>query len=53
MSQSKIGNRLIIIAGASPANANASHREPADPRPTVRRIVVIRNGEAVGSRPDR
>jgi hypothetical protein len=53
MSQSKNGNRVVVIAGTAPANESAGHREPAAQRPTARRIVVIRNGELVGGRPGR
>jgi hypothetical protein len=53
MNQSKTGNQVVVIAGTAAANGNAGRREPADQRPTARRIVVIRDGESVGGRPGR
>jgi hypothetical protein len=53
MSKSKTANRVVVIAGTAAATGNAGHREPTDQRSTARRIVVIRNGELVGSRPSR
>jgi len=53
MNQTKIGNRVVVIAGTAPANEKAGCREPAGQRATARRIVVIRNGELVGSGPGR
>jgi hypothetical protein len=53
MNQTRIGNRLVIIAGTAPANVKAGCREPAGQRATARRLVVIRNGELVGSGPGR
>jgi hypothetical protein len=51
MNQTKIGNRVVIIASPVAANEKAGGREPAGKRAGARRIVVIRNGELVGSGP--
>ena len=53
MNQTKIGNRVVVIAGTAPASKKTGYREPVAQRSTTRRIVVIRNGELVGSRPSR
>jgi len=53
MNQTKIGNRLVLIAGTAPASEKAAYREPTTRRATSRRIVVIRNGEWVNNRPGR
>jgi hypothetical protein len=50
MNQTKIGNRVVVIAGTAPASENPSYREPTEQRSTTRRIVVIRNGKSVGRR---
>jgi hypothetical protein len=50
MNQTKIGNRVVAIAGTAPASGNADYRKPTEQRHTARRIVVIRNGELVGRR---
>ena len=47
MNQTKIGNRVVAIAGTAPANEKPGCREPTEQRHTTRRIVVIRNGELV------
>jgi len=49
MNQIKNGNRVVVIAGAAPASANANYRKHPEQRPTARRIVVIRNGKSVGN----
>lgn len=43
----KTGNRVVIITGTASANGNTDYRKPIEPRPTARRIVVIRNGKSV------
>jgi hypothetical protein len=53
MNQTKIGHRLVVIAGTAPAREKAGSLRPAGRRPTARRIVVIRNGESVGGRSGR
>jgi hypothetical protein len=50
MNQTKIGNQVVAIAGTAPANDKPGCREPTEQRHTARRIVVIRNGKAVGRR---
>src|SRR5262249_57881132 len=51
MNQTQIGNRVVVIAGPVPANENekAGCRGTAGKAVRVRRTVVIRNGELVGS----
>jgi hypothetical protein len=53
MKPTKTGRRVVVIGGTAPANATSASREPPNPRPTPRRIVVIQNGELVGRRPGR
>jgi hypothetical protein len=50
MNYTKIGKRLVVIAGSAPAAEATGVREPTAPRPKVRRIVVIRDGQSVGRR---
>jgi len=51
MNQTKIGYRMVVIAGTAPANEKTDYREPTGQRPTAQRIVVIKNGKLVSSRP--
>jgi hypothetical protein len=51
MNQTKIGNRVVVIGSTAPTKQKTGYVQPANP--TTRRIVVIRNGELVGSRPRR
>jgi hypothetical protein len=53
MDQTKIGNRVVLIGSTAPANEKTGYLQPSKRRPTTHRIVVIRNGELVGSRPGR
>jgi len=53
MNQTKIGNRIVVIAGTVPGNEKTDYREPTDRRPKAQRIVVIKNGRLVSSRPGR
>lgn len=53
MNQTKTGNRIVVIADTAPAYEKTDYREPNGQRPTAQRIVVIKNGRLVGSRPDR
>ena len=53
MHQTKIGYRVVAIAGTAHASGNAARLEPAKKRIASRRIVVIRNGEFVGGGPGR
>ena len=53
MNQTKIGNRVVVIAGTVPAHEKAGCRGTAGKAIRVRRTVVIRNGELVGSGPGR
>jgi hypothetical protein len=50
MNQTKIGNRVVAIAGTASANEKPGYREPTEQRHTARRIIVIRNGKLVGRR---
>jgi hypothetical protein len=49
MNQTKIGSRIVLIAGTTPASQKTVHREPIKQRRKARRIVVIRNGKLVGN----
>jgi hypothetical protein len=53
MNQTQIGNRVVVIRSTTPATEKVARREPTQQRATPHRIVVIRNGELVGSRPRR
>ena len=53
MTQSKIGSRFVVIGRAAPAGKKPGRRELPVQRGAARRIVVIRNGELVGSKPGR
>jgi hypothetical protein len=50
MNHTKIGKRIVVIAGAAPAHEATGFREPIAQRPKDRRIVVIRNGQSVARR---
>ena len=50
MNQTKIGNRIVVIAGTAPAKEKPGYRELNEQRPTARRIVLFRNGKVVGRR---
>ena len=53
MTHSKIGGRFVVIGRAAPAGKKTGRRELPVQRAAARRIVVIRNGEFVGSKPGR
>jgi hypothetical protein len=53
MTQGKFGNRVVVIAGTATTSGNTDQGKTTEQRPNARRIVVIRNGELVGSRPGR
>ena len=53
MNQTKISNRIVLIGRTAPANKKTGYLKPTAQRPTTHRIVVIRNGELVGSKPAR
>jgi hypothetical protein len=53
MKQTKIGKRSVVIGSTIPANKKTGYRKLPKQRPTIHRIVVIRNGELIGSRPGR
>jgi hypothetical protein len=46
-----IANRLVVFGGTAPAKEKTGHQQPTKQRPTTHRIVVIRNGELVRSKP--
>jgi hypothetical protein len=50
MSQTRIGNRVIVIAGTAQTHERTGYRETSGQRPVTRRTVVIRNGKSVGRR---
>ena len=53
--QTKTGSRVALIIGrTATAAANNTRRELLDPqRAATRRIVVIKDGQSVGSKPAR
>jgi hypothetical protein len=52
MKQTRTGNRVVI--GRTPSAAEkVTRREPTGRRTKARRIVVIKDGELVGSQPRR
>jgi hypothetical protein len=53
MKQTKIGHRVIVVVGPARAAEKIDGREPADQQVTSRRIVVIKDGQFVGSKPGR
>jgi hypothetical protein len=54
MTQSKTCNRIVVIAGSVPENEKHEYQEPMPTqRTTGHRIVIIRNGEFVASKPKR
>jgi hypothetical protein len=53
MKQTKTRNRVVVIGSPAPTTEKIARREPGDQQVTSRRMVVIKNGELVGSRPRR
>jgi hypothetical protein len=53
MKPTQSGNRVVVIGRPAPATEKRARREPTNQRATAQRIVVIKNGERVGSRPGR
>jgi hypothetical protein len=53
MKPTKIGNRFIVLGRPAPAAEQVAYREPTPQGATSQRIVVIRHGALVGSRPGR
>jgi len=53
MKPTKIGNRFIVIGRPAPAAEQVAYREPTTQRVTSQRLIVIQNGERVGSRQGR
>jgi hypothetical protein len=53
MPPTKIGHRTIVIGRPAAAVEKSAYREPARQQVTFQRIVVVRNGELIGSRPGR
>jgi hypothetical protein len=53
MNQTKIGNRFIVIGRPAPAAEQVANRESTRQQAPPQRIVVIRHGALVGSRPGR
>jgi hypothetical protein len=47
MNQTKIANRIVVIAGTTSINEKPGYRDPSEQRPTAKRIVVIRDGKLV------
>jgi hypothetical protein len=53
MNQTRIANRVVLIGSTAPPNEKTGYLQPTQQRPTTRRIVVITNGQLVGSKPGR
>jgi hypothetical protein len=53
MKPTKSGNRFIVIGRPAPATEQVAYREPTTQRATSQRLVLIQNGERVGSNPGR
>jgi hypothetical protein len=53
MKPTKIGNRFIVLGRTVPVTEKIACRELTHQRATVQRLVVIKDGERVGRRPDR
>jgi hypothetical protein len=47
------GRRIVVINGTTQTNEKPGPQEHARLQPAARRIVVIRNGQVVRSRPRR
>jgi hypothetical protein len=53
MKPTRIGKRFIVIGRSAPATEKSACREPTNQRAIAQRLVVIKNGELVGSRSGR
>jgi hypothetical protein len=53
MTHTKIGSRFIVIGRVAPAGKKSGRRKLPVQQAAARRIVVIKNGELVGSRRSR
>jgi hypothetical protein len=53
MKQTKTRNRVVVIGSPARAAEKIDGREPADQQVTSRRMVVIKDGQFVGSKPGR
>ena len=53
MIPTKIGNRVVVIAGGAPASKKTGKQVRPAARTTTRRIVIIKNGEWIGTKPGR
>jgi hypothetical protein len=53
MKQPRIGNRFIVLGRPAPVAEQVAYRELTHRRATAQRLVVIKDGERVGRRPDR
>jgi hypothetical protein len=51
MIPTEIGNRIVVIAGGTPATKKIRQQVRTEVRPTTRRIVLIKNGEWIGNKP--
>jgi hypothetical protein len=50
MLPTKIGHRTVVIGRPAAAVEKSAYREPAQQQATFQRIVVVKNGELVGSK---
>lgn len=53
MTPTKIGNRIVVIAGGSRETKKNRKQIRTETRPTTQRIVVIKNGEWIGIKSSR
>jgi hypothetical protein len=53
MKQTKSNNRFVVIGSPGPTTEKLARAEPANQQVTSRRIVVIKDGQFVGSKPGR
>jgi hypothetical protein len=53
MKRTKTGNRFVVIRGNAPASVTTAYQEPTRQQAPPQRLVVIRNGALLGSRPGR
>jgi hypothetical protein len=51
MNQMHHGRRIVVMSGSTQRNEKPGSQERARLQPAARRIVVIRNGQVVRSRP--
>jgi hypothetical protein len=53
MNQCKRGKRVVVLGRTPPTKEGSHSREPTHPQAPIRRIVLIKNGEVLASKPGR